>query len=226
MDGGTDFTSTEVIVVAIVGFGSALLGAVTGVLGAWFLQSRSDRREAISALAAVLTEMVYNATACELVADDGTRMLHGLRTRMWEAHGPRLVHALPRELFIQLQVNQALVEFLDMKYASVAGADSMSPDERAGFLLWNHRADRLRELITSHSDERRWYKALWIWISDRRSFEEKREATRAEITNYAIGKVRAAGYPMNEEGEWIGEDTGPPSDGSGTIQDEDEEQRS
>lgn len=226
MDGGADFTSTEVIVIAIVGFGSALLGAVTGVLGAWFLQSRSDKREARSALEAVLLEMVHNETACEFVGEDANRVMRGLRTNMWEAHGPRLVHALPWELFTQLQVTLGAVEFLDMQYASVTDADSVSLDTRAAFLIWNHRAYRLRELIAAHSDERRWYKALWTWISDRRSFDEKRDEVRDDITNYAIGKVRAAGYPINEEGDWIGEDTGPPSDGSGTIQDEDEEQQS
>lgn len=59
---GTDFTTIEALTIAIVGSGSALLGAVAGFFGAWFIEGRRAKETKRGMVRALLGELRRNGT--------------------------------------------------------------------------------------------------------------------------------------------------------------------
>ncbi len=194
MESGADFTATEVVVVALVGFGSALLGALVGAFTALRLERRREDRQRRIAQSAVVLEFALLAAALEAAVHDGEIRREQLTRPYWDRYGPELINYFPDYLIKTIHV--VLVDSFDSikrAYQQLKGGVHAAylPPVKAMLLSWAYSADRINQMIAEYGKTRR------IALPANESQSDMFLRIVGAVEEYAFGKVKEAGLPTD-----------------------------
>jgi hypothetical protein len=179
--------------VAIIGFASALLGAVLGSGTTWYLERRREKRQRTIAKAAVVLELALNSSALQAAAIDRQIRRSELTTIYWQRFGPELITFLPDYL---VKAMYLLLEdgFDSVRHAYGHMKKGIHPVywEAAQTLMlsWAYHADRINQMISEYSKTK---KVVLPGGPD----EEMFLRVLAEAHTYALEKVRSHGLPTD-----------------------------
>lgn len=217
MDSGAGFTTTEAIVIAIVGFGGALLGALIGALTTLWLARRDEKRNRTIAKAAVVLELALNSSALQAAALNRQIRRRELTTSYWQRFGPELVTFLPDYLLKALHL---LLEDGFDSLRHVFGHMKRGihpaywPAAQTLMLSWAYHADRINQMIAEYSKTGR------VQLS---GDDEREMLLRVidEAQRYAMEKVRGHGLRTDiqlsvpDDADLLVPPDAQPTDGSG-----------
>lgn len=150
---GSDFTSTEALFIAVVGFGGALVGAFSALFSGLWLEWRRESRRNRTARVAVTMELALLAGTLHTAAMDAEVRRDQLARPAWDRFAPELVHCLPPDVLrlMHLLVGDSF-DLVRRAYSHMAtGIDpNYWPAVQTTMLSWAYHADKINKIISEN----------------------------------------------------------------------------